>query len=103
MATGTVKTHMLALLQDFVTISTVDPSSNTEMDQKRFKEHNELIVLENAQAVINIQHQFCAASYDAFSSLTCCFVCQSPVGFPHEQDCSVMKQRYIPYYKWSYV
>ncbi|KAH8286143.1 hypothetical protein KR054_003229 [Drosophila jambulina] len=92
-ATGTVKTHMLALLQDFVTISTVDPSANTEMEQKRFKEHNELIVLENAQAVINIQHQFCAASYDAFSSLTCCFVCQSPVGFPHEQDCSVMKQR----------
>ncbi|XP_017072471.1 uncharacterized protein LOC108108801 [Drosophila eugracilis] len=93
-ATGTVKTHMLALLQDFVTISSMDQSSNTELDQKRFREHNELIVLENAQAVINIQHQFCAASYDAFSSLTCCFVCQSPVGFPHEQDCSVMKQRH---------
>ncbi|XP_016959472.1 uncharacterized protein LOC108030846 [Drosophila biarmipes] len=92
-ATGTVKTHMLALLQDFVSISSMDQSSNTELDQKRFREHNELIVLENAQAVINIQHQFCAASYDAFSSLTCCFVCQSPVGFPHEQDCSVIKQR----------
>ncbi|XP_017128161.1 uncharacterized protein LOC108146627 [Drosophila elegans] len=92
-ATGTVKTHMLALLQDFVTISSMDQSSNAELEQKRFREHNELIVLENAQAVINIQHQFCAASYDAFSSLTCCFVCQSPVGFPHEQDCSVMKQR----------
>ncbi|KQS44385.1 uncharacterized protein LOC6543923 [Drosophila erecta] len=92
-ATGTVKTHMLALLQDFVTISSMDQTSNSELDQKRFREHNELIVLENAQAVINIQHQFCAASYDAFSSLTCCFVCQSPVGFPHEQDCSVMKQR----------
>ncbi|KAH8368483.1 hypothetical protein KR084_012300 [Drosophila pseudotakahashii] len=92
-ATGTVKTHMLALLQDFVTISSMDQSASTELDQKRFREHNELIVLENAQAVINIQHQFCAASYDAFSSLTCCFVCQSPVGFPHEQDCSVIKQR----------
>ncbi|KAH8373415.1 hypothetical protein KR009_006392 [Drosophila setifemur] len=93
-ATGTVRTHMLALLQDFVTISSVDSATNTaDLDQKRLREHNELIVLENAQAVINIQHQFCAASYDAFSSLTCCFVCQSPVGFPHEQDCSVMKQR----------
>nr|NP_001163490.1 uncharacterized protein Dmel_CG11307, isoform C [Drosophila melanogaster]NP_730667.3 uncharacterized protein Dmel_CG11307, isoform D [Drosophila melanogaster]AAF51753.3 uncharacterized protein Dmel_CG11307, isoform D [Drosophila melanogaster]ACH92533.1 LD14019p [Drosophila melanogaster]ACZ94761.1 uncharacterized protein Dmel_CG11307, isoform C [Drosophila melanogaster] len=92
-ATGTVKTHMLALLQDFVTISSMDQTSSTDLDQKRLREHNELIVLENAQAVINIQHQFCAASYDAFSSLTCCFVCQSPVGFPHEQDCSVMKQR----------
>ncbi|EDX11411.1 GD14978 [Drosophila simulans] len=92
-ATGTVKTHMLALLQDFVTMSSLDQTSSTDLDQKRFREHNELIVLENAQAVINIQHQFCAASYDAFSSLTCCFVCQSPVGFPHEQDCSVMKQR----------
>ncbi|XP_017138450.1 uncharacterized protein LOC108153158 [Drosophila miranda] len=94
-ATGTVKTHMLAILQDFVTIPSVDQSAsmNTELEQKRLREHNELIVLENAQSVINIQHQFCAASYDAFSSLTCCFVCQSPVGFPHEQDCSVLKQR----------
>ncbi|EDW76818.1 uncharacterized protein Dwil_GK18336 [Drosophila willistoni] len=95
MATSTVKTHMLAVLQDFVTLSSVDqaPNINNEMEQKRIREHNELIVLENAQSVINIQHQFCAASYDAFSSLTCCCVCQSPVGFPHEQDCSVLKQK----------
>lgn len=98
-ATGTVKTHMLAILQDFATgswdfgLNAVEQASNAELEQKRLREHNEIIILENAQAVINIQHQFCAASYDAFSSLTCCFVCQAPVGFPHEQDCSVMKQR----------
>ncbi|XP_030375376.1 uncharacterized protein LOC115624700 [Scaptodrosophila lebanonensis] len=92
-ATSTVKTHILAVLQDFITSSVDQPSAiNNELEQKRIREHNELIVLENAQTVINIQHQFSAANFDAFSPLTC-FVCQSPVGFPHEQDCSVAKQK----------
>lgn len=92
-ATSTVKSHIIALLQEFVVLSTVDPSSICEIEQKRIKDHNELIIMENAQAMINIQHQFCAASYDAFSSLTCCFVCRSPVGFPHESECVMIKQR----------
>lgn len=96
MATSTVKSHIIALLQEFVVLSTVDPSSICEIEQKRIKDHNELIIMENAQAMINIQHQFCAASYDAFSSLTCCFVCRSPVGFPHESECVMIKQRYVP-------
>lgn len=91
-ATSTVKSHIMALLQEFVVLSTLDPSSICEIEQKRLRDHNELIIMENAQAMINIQHQFCAASYDAFSSLTCCFVCQSPVGFPHESDCAMIKQ-----------
>ncbi|XP_054086384.1 uncharacterized protein LOC105218998 isoform X2 [Zeugodacus cucurbitae] len=92
-ATSTVKAHIMGLLQEFVVLSTVDPSPICEIEQKRIRDHNELIIMENAQAMINIQHQFCAASYDAFSSLTCCFVCQSPVGFPHESECIMIKQR----------
>ncbi|CAD7003330.1 uncharacterized protein LOC101460608 [Ceratitis capitata] len=92
-ATSTVKAHITALLQEFVVLPTVDPTSICEMEQKRIRDHNELIIMENAQAMINVQHQFCAASYDAFSSLTCCFVCQSPVGFPHEPDCIMIKQK----------
>ncbi|XP_011193214.1 uncharacterized protein LOC105218998 isoform X3 [Zeugodacus cucurbitae] len=91
-ATSTVKAHIMGLLQEFVVLSTVDPSPICEIEQKRIRDHNELIIMENAQAMINIQHQFCAASYDAFSSLTCCFVCQSPVGFPHESECIMIKQ-----------
>ncbi|XP_017493041.1 PREDICTED: uncharacterized protein LOC108381117 isoform X2 [Rhagoletis zephyria] len=92
-ATSTVKAHITAILQDFVVIPSADPTSKCDLEQKRIRDHNELIIMENAQAMINIQHQFCAASYDAFSSLTCCFVCQSPVGFPHEPDCMMIKQR----------
>ncbi|XP_054733202.1 uncharacterized protein LOC129241075 isoform X1 [Anastrepha obliqua] len=92
-ATSTVKAHIVAILQDFVAIPSACEPSICEMEQKRIRDHNELIIMENAQAMINIQHQFCAASYDAFSSLTCCFVCKSPVGFPHEAECIMIKQR----------
>lgn len=41
--------------------------------------------------MINIQHQFCMASCDAFSSLMCCFICQAPIGFPHDSDCAMVQ------------
>ncbi|XP_067645070.1 uncharacterized protein [Eurosta solidaginis] len=94
-ATSTVKGHIMALLQDFVALPMVE-ASICESEQKRIRDHNELIIMENAQAMINIQHQFCAASYDAFSTLTCCFVCHSPVGFPHGPECIMIKQRSNP-------
>lgn len=43
--------------------------------------------------MINLQHQFCGASYEMFSPLMCCFMCQTPVGFNHESDCAVLQQQ----------
>ena len=87
-ATSTVKAHIMSVLQDFI-FTELD----SEQQQQRTREHNHQIILENVQTMINIQHQFCAASYDAFSSLICCLICHAPVGFPHEQDCAMITQK----------
>ncbi|XP_055908530.1 uncharacterized protein LOC129943248 [Eupeodes corollae] len=117
-ATSTVKSHIVAVLQDFistplapttavpgggdVTLSGIQTAAvgtplsfqqQETQDHQRTRDHNQQIILENAQTMINIQHQFCAASYDAFSSLMCCFVCQAPVGFAHDQDCAMIHQK----------
>lgn len=49
--------------------------------------------METAQTMVNVQHQFCVASYDSFSPLMCCFVCQAPVGFPHDPECAMIHPR----------
>lgn len=122
-ATSTVKSHIVSVLQDFISTPFPPPTSATltnlsgeatvsgiqvgghlppqpllqqqqeTQDHQRTRDHNQQIILENAQTMINIQHQFCAASYDAFSSLMCCFVCQAPVGFAHDPECSMIHQK----------
>lgn len=92
-ATSTVKSHIVSVLQDFITSAASNVNNDQEIDLQRVRDHNQQIILENAQTMINIQHQFCAASYDAFSSLTCCFVCQAPVGFTHDADCAMIHQK----------
>lgn len=87
--TSIINTHIISVLQDFICISH-DPQEN---EHQRSRNHNQQIILENAQTMINTQHQFCAASYDAFSSLLCCLICQAPVGFPHEPDCAMLQQK----------
>ena len=96
MATSTVKSHIVSVLQDFITTPIVPtaPTNEQDFDQQRLRDHNQQIILENAQTMINIQHQFCAASYDAFSSLMCCFVCQAPVGFSHDPECAIINQKH---------
>ncbi|KAL5284720.1 hypothetical protein ACFFRR_006803 [Megaselia abdita] len=89
--TSTVKTHIVSVLQDFIYSSVLDQQENDQ--HQRTRDHNQQIILENAQTMINIQHQFCAASYDAFSSLLCCLICQAPVGFPHEPECAMINQK----------
>lgn len=81
----------MSVLQDFVvtSLSTLEQES----DVQRVREHNQNIVIEAAQTMINIQHQFCVASYDSFSSLMCCFVCQTPVGFPHDSECAMLSSQ----------
>lgn len=122
-ATSTVKSHIVSVLQDFIspppppqvptsavtggeaTVSGIQSNvplsllqqqqqqQQESQDNQRTRDHNQQIILENAQTMINIQHQFCAASYDAFSSLMCCFVCQAPVGFAHDQECAMIHQK----------
>ena len=90
-ATSTVKSHIVSVLQDFVIQS--QAADQESFDSQRIKEHNQQIVMETAQTMINIQHQFCVASYDSFSTLMCCFVCQAPVGFPHDSECAMINQQ----------
>lgn len=86
-ATSTVKSHIVSVLQDFVTQSLT--SFETDAD---IRDHNQQIIMETTQTMINIQHQFCVASYDSFSTLMCCFMCHAPVGFPHDQECGFQKR-----------
>lgn len=93
-ATSTVKSHIVTVLQDYIT----QPLNTLEQDTElhRVKEHNSTIVTEITQLMINLQHQFCVASYDSFSPLICCFMCHTPVGFTHDQDCTVPQQSKFP-------
>lgn len=86
-ATATVKSHVVSVLQDFVTqsLTTFEPDAE-------IRDHNQQIIMETTQTMINIQHQFCVASYDSFSSLMCCFMCHAPVGFPHDVECGFQKR-----------
>lgn len=83
-ATSTVKSHVVSVLQDFV----VQPYNIYESDGDIQREHNHQIIMETTQTMVNIQHQFCVASYESFSTLMCCFICQAPVGFPHDNECA---------------
>lgn len=60
--------------------------------QRAQRDHNQQIIMETAQTMVNVQHQFCVASYDSFSPLMCCFVCQAPVGFAHDPECAMIQQ-----------
>ncbi|XP_031622247.1 uncharacterized protein LOC116340129 [Contarinia nasturtii] len=86
-ATSTVKSHIVSLLQEFVTqsLTSFEPDSD-------IRDHNQQIIMETTQTMVNIQHQFCVASYDSFSTLMCCFMCHAPVGFPHDSDCGFQKR-----------
>lgn len=88
-ATGTVKSHVVSVLQDFVTQSLPE-------QQEPIRDHNQQIIMETAQTMINLQHQFCVASYDSFSPLMCCFMCHAPVGFPHDGDCALAQSTAAP-------
>lgn len=66
-ATSTVKSHIVAVLQEYVTqpLNTMDQ----ENEVPRVREHNQGIITEVGQTMINLQHQFCAASYESFAHL----------------------------------
>uniref|UniRef100_A0A182Y208 DUF4745 domain-containing protein n=1 Tax=Anopheles stephensi TaxID=30069 RepID=A0A182Y208_ANOST len=89
MATSTVKSHIVSVLQDFKT----QPLATVEQESEllHIKEYNQLILQDNAQTMINLQHQFCVASCDAFAQLMCCYQCQTQVGFPHDPDCPMVQ------------
>ncbi|XP_050080460.1 uncharacterized protein LOC126568085 [Anopheles maculipalpis] len=89
MATSTVKSHIVSVLQDFKT----QPLATVEQEGEllHIKEYNQLILQDNAQTMINLQHQFCVASCDAFAQLMCCYQCQTQVGFPHDPDCPMVQ------------
>lgn len=71
-ATSTVKSHVVAVLQEFVTQpvnTTREEQQQMEMEAHRVREHNQGIISEVLQTMINLQHQFCIASYDSFAHL----------------------------------
>ncbi|EAT45226.1 AAEL003460-PA, partial [Aedes aegypti] len=88
-ATSTVKSHIVSVLQDFKT----QPSSSVDQDSEllHIREYNQLILQDNAQTMINLQHQFCVASCDSFAQLMCCYQCQTQVGFPHDPECPMVQ------------
>lgn len=88
-ASSTVKSHVVSVLQDFV-IHSYNPYESDGDNQHR--DHNHQIIMETTQTMVNIQHQFCVASYESFSTLMCCFICQAPVGFPHDTECAFQKR-----------
>lgn len=94
-ATSTVKSHMVNVLQDFVTqtLPPPVPDQPEPIELQRIRDHNQQIIMETTQTMINIQHQFCVASYESFSTLMCCFVCQAPVGYPHDPECAMLHQQ----------
>ncbi|GAB0100393.1 uncharacterized protein DMENIID0001_164260 [Sergentomyia squamirostris] len=100
-ATSTVKSHIVTVLQDYITQS-LNTFEHQEGEVQRIKDHNQQVVMENAQTMINLQHQFCVASYDSFSHLMCCFVCQAPVGCAHDPDCALVQPQ-APYVKLSHI
>lgn len=81
----------MSVLQDFVIHSLA--AFDQDIELQRIRDHNQQIIMETTQTMINIQHQFCVASYDSFSTLMCCFMCQAPVGFPHDSDCGFQKRQ----------
>ncbi|XP_050094473.1 uncharacterized protein LOC126577105 [Anopheles aquasalis] len=89
MATSTVKSHIVSVLQDFKT----QPLATVEQESEllHIKEYNQTILQDNAQTMINLQHQFCVASCDAFAQLMCCYQCQTQVGFPHDPECPMVQ------------
>lgn len=66
-ATSTVKSHVVAVLQEYVTqpLNTMDQ----ENEVPRVREHNQGILTEVGQTMVSLQHQFCVASYDSFAHL----------------------------------
>lgn len=98
-ATSTVKSHIVGVLQDFVTQTIISASFDQDTELQRIRDHNQQIILEITQAMVNIQHQFCVASNDSFSSLMCCFICQAPVGFSHTDDCAMVQQPPHPHFQ----
>ncbi|XP_019563085.1 uncharacterized protein LOC109431320 [Aedes albopictus] len=88
-ATSTVKSHIVSVLQDFKT----QPSSSVDQESEllHIREYNQLILQDNAQTMINLQHQFCVASCDSFAQLMCCYQCQTQVGFPHDPECPMVQ------------
>lgn len=81
-ATNLVRGHFTEVLQDFRN----PPTSENDRDV------NQAIILENTQSMIDLQHQFCSAIYDAFAPLMFCFVCKAPVGASHEADCEFLQR-----------
>lgn len=96
-ATSTVKSHIVGVLQDFIIQSSAGNYEESEL--QRIREHNQQIILETAQTMVNIQHQFCVASYNSFSALMCCFICQAPVGLSHDADCAMVQPAHQSFQK----
>lgn len=74
-ATATVKSHIVSKLQDFITqpVATFEQES----DMLRVREHNQYVVHDSFQTLVNLQHQFSVASSEFFAQ--CIFQSGYPV------------------------
>lgn len=89
-STSTAKSHINGVLHDFVILPDAVPGQPESIDIQLIRNRNQQIFMETAQTMINIQHQFCMASCDSFSTLKYCFMCLAPVGYPHDRDCDMV-------------
>ncbi|XP_044732629.1 uncharacterized protein LOC123295366 isoform X2 [Chrysoperla carnea] len=83
-ATQTVKTHIVASLQD---ISIVDTYS--EQDSQQQFDNNQQIISENVLTFINLQYQFSLANCEFFGIMATCPCCQTLSGGVHDPDCGM--------------
>lgn len=74
-ATATVKSHIVSKLQDFITQPVV--TFEHETDLQRAREHNQYVVHDSFQTLVNLQHQFSVASCEFF--VQCIFQSGYPV------------------------
>lgn len=82
----------MSLLQDFITQS-YTTAFEQDNEAQRIREHNQQIVQENIETMINLQHQFCIASYESFAQLMNCYQCQSHGGYQHDVDGSIIHSK----------
>lgn len=67
-ATGMAKSHIVSILQDFVT---------QEHDLQKAKDHSQMVIQESFQTLVNLQYQFSIASCEFFAQM-CYFFVEQP-------------------------
>lgn len=90
-ATGTVKAHMVAALQQYMNSAAAinNLGDQFETESQRIKENCHQIICDNVLSLVNLQYQFCIACSECLGTITTCPCCQTTAGNPHDPECSM--------------